>query len=324
MNKNSFVKYFMLIFCIGKIFGDESILSSLKKREFEIDLKKSVVESQKLHDSWINPINMSYIFDKSNQLGKFSDTRIFKITIDQPIFKSGGIYFAIKYANASKKYFSLSVKEAEKELTAKALSLLYSYKKTKLLIKKQKLLIANAKIDVIRKKEQYLNGLVDSSFLDQALLNKNQAELRLIELISSLKEIYENFKNISDKNPDSLKMPIFRLIEKRDFLKNNLGILKSNEDKNVKEYFLDWIDTKIKTYDSNKSVEDVVERVSAYPGNLGKFLTYIPGSTPAANEGNFDLVQIDGDYEEITAFRVRTKQFDGTIEVPWTTADSVE
>ena len=237
MNKNSFVKYFMLIFCIGKIFGDESILSSLKKREFEIDLKKSVVESQKLHDSWINPINMSYIFDKSNQLGKFSDTRIFKITIDQPIFKSGGIYFAIKYANASKKYFSLSVKEAEKELTAKALSLLYSYKKTKLLIKKQKLLIANAKIDVIRKKEQYLNGLVDSSFLDQALLNKNQAELRLIELISSLKEIYENFKNISDKNPDSLKMPIFRLIEKRDFLKNNLGILKSNEDKNVKEYF---------------------------------------------------------------------------------------
>lgn len=219
------------------IFADENILSSLKQKEFELDYKKSEVESKKLRDSWINPINMSYIHTKNDQYGLDQESKSFRISIDQPIFKSGGIYFAIKYANANREFSKLSVKEREKELIATAINLLYNYNKTKLLIKKQKLLIKNSKIDVFRKKEQYLSGLIDSSFLDQAILNKNQNELRLVELKSSLNDIYKNFKDISEKDPDTLKMPKFSLIDQKEFLEKNIGIRKVKEDQKVKKYF---------------------------------------------------------------------------------------
>jgi len=76
--------------------------------------------------------------------------------------------------------------------------------------------------------------------------------------------------------------------------------------KNVKEYFIDWVDAKIKTYDNTKSVTDVIERVSSYPGDLGKFLSFIPGVTPSASEGNFSLVRNDGvNINEITGFWVK-------------------
>ena len=219
------------------VFADDSILSTLKQKEFDIDYKKSEVESKKLRDSWINPINMSYFHTKNDQFGLNQETKSFRISIDQPIFKSGGIYFAIKYANANKKFSKLSVKEREKELIATAINLLYDYKKTELLIKKQKLLIKNSNIDVLRKKEQYLSGLLDSSFLDQALLNKNQNQLKLLELKSNLSQIYKNFKDISDKDPKYLKTPKFFIISKEEFLEKNIGLKKAKEDQKVKKYF---------------------------------------------------------------------------------------
>jgi len=77
----------------------------------------------------------------------------------------------------------------------------------------------------------------------------------------------------------------------------------------VKNYFLDGLDVLIKTYDNTKSVLDVVERVSAYPGNVNKFLTFIPGITPATSEGNFPLTITDGNSVEITAFWVKIKDY---------------
>ncbi|WP_281950992.1 TolC family protein [Nitrosophilus kaiyonis] len=230
-------KKIFILFSFSLLYCDESILSSLKQKEFDIDYKKSEVESKKLRDSWINPINMSYIKTKNDQYGLNSETKSFKISIDQPIFKSGGIYFAIKYADANKEFSKLSIKEREKELIAKALDLLYKYYKTKLMIEKQKLLIENAKIDVLRKKEQYLSGFLDSSFLDQAILNKNQQELKLLELQDSLNEIYKNFKNISDKEPDNIKLPHFTIINKDEYLEKNIAIKKYKEDEKVKKYF---------------------------------------------------------------------------------------
>ena len=82
------------------------------------------------------------------------------------------------------------------------------------------------------------------------------------------------------------------------------------KNKKVKEYFLDWIDDKIKEYDDSKGVEDVVERVTAYPGNLGKTLTFVPGSTPESAKGNFDLVMEDGtNIFEITGFYAVIKDY---------------
>lgn len=77
----------------------------------------------------------------------------------------------------------------------------------------------------------------------------------------------------------------------------------------VKEYLLDQIDTIIKTYDNTKSAADVVERVSAYPGGVGKFLTFIPEVTPVTTENNFQLVYTVGLIDEITAFWIKMRDY---------------
>jgi hypothetical protein len=89
--------------------------------------------------------------------------------------------------------------------------------------------------------------------------------------------------------------------------------------KKVKEYFLDKIEDIM-----GSPVSDYIELVKAFPSSdtsSNKYLIYVPGVTKDTNSGNFDLVQTDGDYTEITAFRVKTKDFEGTIEIPWDSKD---
>ena len=93
--------------------------------------------------------------------------------------------------------------------------------------------------------------------------------------------------------------------------------------KKVKEYFLG----KVAKAAGVDDVSEVIELVKAYPSSDAsdnKYLIFIPGKTKETNSGNFDLVQTDGDYREITAFRCLTKEFEGTIEIDWTSADGEE
>ena len=61
----------------------------------------------------------------------------------------------------------------KKTMIKDAVSLLFQIKKQDFKIKKQTLLIKNSVIDVERKKEQVLNGLTDTSYLDNAIFDSN-------------------------------------------------------------------------------------------------------------------------------------------------------
>ena len=54
------------------------------------------------------------------------------ININQPIFKSGAIYYSIKYAANSKAYNLLNIKLNRRELIKNALDIAYDYKITKI------------------------------------------------------------------------------------------------------------------------------------------------------------------------------------------------
>lgn len=57
---------------------------------------------------------------------------------------------------------------------------------------------------------------------------------------------------------------------------------------------------------------DLIEVVSAYPGHINKFLSYIPGFTEDTDEENFDLIMDDNGNKEITAFWVKCKNWTHT------------
>jgi outer membrane protein TolC len=205
---------------------DEKIISQERTNSFDLADEQVKEESLKLKKDWINPIQYQY---KKN-LGEGYKTSKSTITINQPIFQSGGIYQAIKYANSTKELAQIEINEQRKNLIKNAINFLFLIKKSEITIKKTKLVLDNAQIDVIRKKEQVLNGFLDSSFLDNALLTLNTSKHTLIDLKYQRQELINNFHNISSQEYTKFVLPTFTLTSKKEFLEKSIEIQKAKAD----------------------------------------------------------------------------------------------
>lgn len=205
---------------------DIDILSSTKQDILNYSYEKAIEDSDKLKKDWINPFNYKYIYNEGEE---YTTEKSF-ISISQPIFKSGGIYSAIKYANSIGKYSKTSVDTQRKELIKQTVNLLFQIKKTDINIQRQKLLVANALLDITRKKEQVLNGLLDTSFLDNAILDANTHKNTLIDLEYQQETLITNLTQFTDKRYEELELPQLTLIENETFLENNIYIKQAQED----------------------------------------------------------------------------------------------
>jgi outer membrane protein TolC len=205
---------------------DDKILSDSRLKNFELSKEQIKEDSSKLRKDWINPITYQY----TKNLGENDKTEKSVISINQPIFQSGGIYQAIKYADSTYKYASLDLDQQKKELIKNAFNFLYLIEKTNLNEEKAKYTLQNAKIDVNRKKEQVLNGFLDASFLDNALLTLNSTKHTLVELKYQKQELINNFNNISSKEYTNFELPTFKLFNEKEFLENNINLKKIEAD----------------------------------------------------------------------------------------------
>jgi len=203
----------------------EEILSHNKRAIFEYDLKHGELESDKLSKSWINPVMLRYTKNYSTQFpGQTIRTGNYAVSIDQPIFRSGGIYYAIKYADAFRRSSRTEVALRRREMIADAVSILFQIEKNRLLRKKMRYQIKNDTIDIRQKRDSYGAGVLDSSFLDQAILKKSQDEASLLELELGRLELRQRFSLLSDKNPQKLKLPHLKLIEKARYKEAHLAL----------------------------------------------------------------------------------------------------
>ena len=120
---------------------DDKIISDKRLKNFELSNEQIKEDSSKLRKDWINPITYQY----TNNLGEEYKTQRSVISINQPIFQSGGIYEAIKYADSTYKYAALDLEQQKKELIKDALNILFNIEKTNLNIQKAKYTLENAK-----------------------------------------------------------------------------------------------------------------------------------------------------------------------------------
>jgi outer membrane protein TolC len=209
----------------------DSLLSALKKEQMDLKYQHNEINSDKLKYDWLNPINGAWNWSKTeDSLNSDRESGTFSISLDQPIFKSGGIYFAMKYADANREFLHLSTQFEEQSLIKEAMSLVLSYQKNALQIERTKLQIDNALIDIKRKKEQFESGFVDSSDLDQAVLNKNNLEHNLLELQIAQKRIKRSFEALSDAKIETLSLPRFEMMDEKAFLEASLDIKKQAGD----------------------------------------------------------------------------------------------
>lgn len=213
------------------------VLSKNQRQLLELERQQAKEDASKLRFDWVDTVNFSYAKSFNNDDDPTQERTTYSISVSQPVFKSGGIYYGIKYADATERYREASIDEQEKQLIKQAVELILSLRKVDLQIEKQKLLIANANIDVVRKKEQFLSGFLDSGFLDQAILDKNSQEIALMELESQKAQLMKSLNDISDADYQMLEVPEFDMVEKEHFIQENLSVRRSEFESNQQEYY---------------------------------------------------------------------------------------
>lgn len=223
------LKKLWLLYSIGAscfLLADElgNILSDNKALLFDYQFQSNTLESDKLSTSWVNPITLRYGKDYSTQFGNTIDTGSFTVSIDQPIFRSGGIYYAIKFSRALYDANTAETKFQKRQMIGDAVSILFNLEKTRLEQEKMRYQIKNDIIDIRQKRDSYESGLLDSSFLDQAILKKSQDETSLLQMELNLMELKQRFSLLSDKNPHNLKLPILKLMSRNHYRSQNLEL----------------------------------------------------------------------------------------------------
>ncbi len=224
-------------FCTAVESDFEGYLSTLKEEEFSYDYKKASAQSSILRDSWIQPIMVRYSYKKSNPYDATQTVQNAAIILDQPIFQSGGIYFAIKYAEASRIYSDYSIDVAKRKLIKDVVALLMQIQKSDLLIEKHQLQIASATINLKQKEELYMNGQLDSGFLDNAVIDRNTLTQALYDLETSKEQLISSFKALSDLDYTHAKVPHLELVQEDAFMAHSIDLKKIRSENEKNRYF---------------------------------------------------------------------------------------
>ena len=213
------------IFFLFPVLLSANILSNLQNKTLNLQKNKIIEDSKTTEKSWINPIILQYTITKDNTLDNTkTTTKAFSITLNQPIFKSGAIWYSIKYAKDSKYYGVNNLLLQKRTLIKQALDLAYDYKITKLNAEIIKLQIKNALIDVKRKKEEYKNGTLDLTFLNNSIISLNSLKLSLEDIKQNLQNIKFNFKNISDADIEKIDLNLFKIMPLKTYLNKNIEL----------------------------------------------------------------------------------------------------
>ncbi len=200
------------------------ILSQDKSALLKYQNEQNSVQSHQLENSWINPVMLQYSKNYSTQFGSTIDTQQFIVSVDQPIFKMGGIWAAIKYAKAQGKANALDIELQKRQLISQALTILYNLKKAKLQLAKLDLTIQNDDLDIQIQKESYEEGLTNRTLYDQALLKRNQDTTSKLEIELNIAKLENDFSLLSDHNPYALTLPNFGMIAQERYMNEQLEL----------------------------------------------------------------------------------------------------
>jgi len=265
----------LTLLCGSFLYSSEisNLLNNNYNELFDLELQKSIQEKKFDSKSWISPIMLTWQRDWSNQItGDFEKSDSLSVSIDQPIFKSGGIYYGIKFARAKYNLNKINIIKEKQELIVRAIELLFKIKQSNLNLKKLQLQLKNSKIDVENCQELYDAGMLDGVALDTALAKEQESQIALLNLEQSIQELKTAFAKISSKNPDKLHTPKLKLVNEKEFLDKNLDLKIAKASIDVKDYAKKLTATK---YLPTVSVGARYSKISPKPvGMDDKFTNY--------------------------------------------------
>jgi outer membrane protein TolC len=267
---------YILVVVLSNLFAQELTLSEDRQNILNYSKSKIKEDSSKLKTDWINSITYSYTQNDGDTTDKSEKSLIY---ISQPIFKSGGIYSAIKYATSLKNSNSIAISLEEKELIKTATNVLFNIYKNDLLIQKQKLIIKNNLIDIKQKEQSVLNGILDISSLNNAILDSNKQKENLLELKFQHTNLVNTFHSLTAADYRKFQVPKLKLLTKNLYIQNNIYIKQSKANTDVKKHLANMTIAKYLptvnanyTYTNNhteNSVNDTYGFSVVIPFNIG-------------------------------------------------------
>lgn len=212
---------------LTSLYGvDTSLLSPEKQSYFEQQQRQINFGYEKLRYDWIYPVTLkgSGTYEKSASSG-FHNTRYnFSAGIAQDIFRSGGITYAIGYAEAKKQTDTLGMERDISDTYQQLFAAVLNYRKSAFQLEQSELKLKNSKIEIFLKQKQYEAGDLDITFLNNALMNQSSELKNNTAIRFTLAQLRLDAAKLSDQPIDSIPLPTFTLVQKEDFLEEGWSI----------------------------------------------------------------------------------------------------
>ena len=228
------MKHFILLFPIVLssflYSSDLSLLSPEKQSYYKEQQNQINAGYEKLRTDWLSPINIkaSSIYEKSASMGMRNVRQNFSVGVAQDIFRSGGIEYAIAYANAKKNADSIAMDKEIAGLNQQLVTAVLNYQKNALLLQQSKIRLKNTKIEIFLKQKQYEAGAVDITLLNNALMTQSSELKNNTAIRFALAQQRLEATKLTDHPIDTLTLPTFTLAQKEKFLNEGWNIHYSN------------------------------------------------------------------------------------------------
>lgn len=241
----------ILILCLALGLNAQSIKEN-KLLEIQEEKNKSTLESELLKDSWINSLDINADITKNKTTNDKSTSKKIYLNLEQNIFKSGGILYTIQKAKLQKdlsnQNYDLSLNSLHVEINKLVLQL----NKIDFQIKKQDYLIKNKTLEIDKKQEQYINGVIDIEELDSVVIEKNDLENQIEDLKTSKDDYLKQLKNLSTISYKKIIPRELTIISLEKYLQNNKALIIEN------------INNKISKKDISITNSDYLPKVSLF------------------------------------------------------------
>lgn len=214
----------------------DSLLRENKQDIINAQKKEIEANSEKIKYNWINPLNLSSSYSKSNTLDDgVIDT---SLSLNQDLFRFGGIVYTIEYADVKLQNSLSSLALNNTALYQELFTGLLEYKKLHLILQQNHFTLLNTEIEVFLKTQQYKTGDVDITELNRALRDKNAALKVELAAKQAIVEREIELKKLTDFDLDAIEIPQFKLVSKEEYndANYNLQVASTSKELANKEY----------------------------------------------------------------------------------------
>jgi outer membrane protein TolC len=214
----------------------EDLLSDDKAKELELKQQQNDVARKIQRDSWIEVIGAQYQETYSNQFDNESKTGGGGIGIDQDIFRSGGIFYSIKYASAAALYKSLGLKMEKQALIKQVVSLIMQLRILDFQLEKAKFSVEDAKAGVDYKQSLLSAGEIDIGQFHSSRIDYNNAQVSFESLVLDRANLMQTLTQLSAADYKTVKLPHLKLLDKETFLGNHIELDQVKANIKQKDY----------------------------------------------------------------------------------------